>query len=108
MHLKPQLTPSHVAVAFAGGVHGVHEAPHVAGLELLTHVLLQAWSPALHENLQAPLSQRTCPFATAAQAFVQLPQWLGEVARSAHWLPHRVAEPLHPLEHAKLEPAGAQ
>lgn len=30
LHAKPHDVPLHVAVAFAGGVHAVHDAPHVA------------------------------------------------------------------------------
>jgi len=37
LHVKPQDTPSHVAVELAGGVQGVHEAPHEFVLVLLEH-----------------------------------------------------------------------
>jgi hypothetical protein len=37
LHAKPQRTPSHVAVAFGAPLHGVHEAPQVAGSSFGTH-----------------------------------------------------------------------
>jgi hypothetical protein len=37
LHTKPQLAPSHVAVAFAGGVHGAHDAPQESTLVVLAH-----------------------------------------------------------------------
>jgi hypothetical protein len=44
LHAKPQLVPLHVAVAFAGAVHGVvHDVPQVAGLLFVWHELPQAW-----------------------------------------------------------------
>ncbi len=43
MHVNPQDTPSHVAVEFAGGEHGVHEVPHELTLVSLTHAPLQLW-----------------------------------------------------------------
>jgi hypothetical protein len=37
LHVKPQLVPSHVGVAFAGAAHGVHELPHVLTERLSLH-----------------------------------------------------------------------
>jgi hypothetical protein len=43
LQVKPHVVPSQVAVALAGGEHGVHEAPHDAVLALLTHAPLHKW-----------------------------------------------------------------
>jgi hypothetical protein len=43
LHMNPQLVPSHVAVAFDGGTHGVHDAPHVITLVLIAQLAPQAW-----------------------------------------------------------------
>jgi len=37
LHVNPHDTPSHVAVEFAGGAHGVHDAPHDAVLVFSAH-----------------------------------------------------------------------
>jgi hypothetical protein len=51
LHVKPQATPSHVAVAFGGGAgHGEHEEPHVMTLVLFTHCDPHWWNPLLHAN----------------------------------------------------------
>ena len=38
VQLNPQVVPLHVAVAPEGGTQGEHEAPHVRGSLLLTHM----------------------------------------------------------------------
>ncbi len=43
LHVNPQATPSHVAVEFAGGVHGAHAAPQVLVLELSAHAAPHWW-----------------------------------------------------------------
>jgi hypothetical protein len=48
LHVKSQVVPLQVAVALAGGLHGVHEDPQVAVLELSTHCPVQTWNPPLH------------------------------------------------------------
>jgi hypothetical protein len=56
-----------------------------------------------------PALQRVDPFATAAQATLQPPQWSFDVWRSTHCLPHRVgADAVHPLVQVKPLDAGAQ
>ena len=42
-HVKPQRTPSHVAVELGVPPHGVHDAPHVAGSSLGTHDAPHVW-----------------------------------------------------------------
>jgi hypothetical protein len=41
LHVKPHVVPLQVAVAFAGGVHGVQNVPQVRMLELEAQVLPQ-------------------------------------------------------------------
>jgi hypothetical protein len=43
LHVKSQVTPLHVALAFAGAVQGVQLLPQVATLVLLAQALLHAW-----------------------------------------------------------------
>jgi hypothetical protein len=43
LQLKPHDEPLQVAVAFAGGVHGVQELPHELVLPLLEHAAPHAW-----------------------------------------------------------------
>jgi len=52
LQLMPQLTPSHVGVALAVAVHAVHDVPHDAGSELLTHMPPQRWNPVSHVKPQ--------------------------------------------------------
>ncbi len=40
MHANPQSVPSHVAIAFGGAGHAVHEAPHVITSMLFAHAPL--------------------------------------------------------------------
>lgn len=93
----------HVALPLAVPGQGVHDDPHVAGSELLTHDPPQAWKPALHANSHLPPAQETTPLATAGHAMLQSPQWLTLVFRSTHWLPQRVgAAAVQPVAQAKL------
>ena len=49
--MNPQVVPLHVAVALAGGAHGVQDAPHVLTLVLSAQVFPpQRWNPFTHEN----------------------------------------------------------
>jgi hypothetical protein len=58
LHVKPQLVPSHVAVAFAGGTQAVHEeVPQLAVLELDAHAAPQAWKPVAQVKPQLVPSQ---------------------------------------------------
>jgi hypothetical protein len=42
LHEMPQVVPLHVAEAFAGVGHGLHDEPHVCGFELLAQPAPQA------------------------------------------------------------------
>jgi hypothetical protein len=65
LQVKPQLVPSQVAVAFAGGVHGVQAPPQEEGLELLTQAPPHMWNPTLHEAMpQLPPEHAAVPFIT--------------------------------------------
>ena len=62
LQLNPQVVPLQVAVALAGTWHGVHEVPQVFGLLLDTHMLLQAWFPAVHVTGQGvPSATHSAP-----------------------------------------------
>ena len=43
MHVNAQVVPSQVAVAFAGGMHGVQAAPHALTLTLAAQAPLHKW-----------------------------------------------------------------
>jgi hypothetical protein len=43
LQVNPHDTPSHVAVAFTGGAHGVHELPQLSMLVLTEQAPLHAW-----------------------------------------------------------------
>jgi hypothetical protein len=43
LHAKSHAVPSHVAAAFAGGTHAVHDAPHVAVLLVLAQEPPHKW-----------------------------------------------------------------
>jgi hypothetical protein len=100
LQMKPQLAPSHVAVAFAAAGHGVHDAPHVAGLVLSTHAPAHMWKPASQTG--APhLPPRHVPLAwgMVEHAFPQLPQLLAFVLRSVHCVPHRLCVEVQLVTH---------
>jgi hypothetical protein len=52
LHVKSQLVPLQVAVALAGGLHGVHREPHVATLVFDTHCPEHACIPAMQVKPQ--------------------------------------------------------
>lgn len=84
LHWKSQFTLSHVGVAFAGGEHGVHEAPQLFTDALLSHVPLQLWKPPLHVNPQFVPSHVALAFAGAVHAVHDGPQCTGSFG-STHW-----------------------
>jgi hypothetical protein len=43
LQVKPQVVPSQVAVAFAGGMHGVQTVPHALTLTLAVQAPLHKW-----------------------------------------------------------------
>ena len=82
LHVNPHSVPLHLAVAFAGAVHGVQLSPHDDTLSLRTHSLLQSWVPLGHGS-HKPLLQARSPQFTP-----QRPQFNSSLNRSAHMLPH--------------------
>ena len=67
-------TPSQDAVALAGAVHGVQDAPQLAVLELLTHTPPQLWKPPLQVKPQETPSQVAEALAGGVQAEHDAPQ----------------------------------
>lgn len=68
-HRKPQLTPSQVAVAFAGGVgHALQRAPQLAVLVSSAQVPVQSWKPVLQLSPHEPFVQLAVAFARAVQS----------------------------------------
>lgn len=51
--MKPQLVPSQVAAACAGGEQGVHEEPQLATFVSSKHAPEQSWKPLTQENPHA-------------------------------------------------------
>ena len=84
-HAIPQLVPSHVACPcpLAGPAHGVHEAPQLCTLELLSQTDPQKWKLGLQCSRQPGCPDRntqlTVPFAGGTQ----------------HCGPHSVVPALH-------------
>ena len=90
MQVKPHATPSHEAVAFAGGAaHGEQAAPHVAMLLLSTHTPLHKWKPPLHVNPQLVPSHVAVPFAGAEHAVHDDGPQFATSALLTQLLPHR-------------------
>lgn len=73
--MNPQVDPSHVGVAFAGGVQAMHDPPHVAVSVLLAHALPHAWKPVLHEKPHTVPSHADAPFAGAKHGVQSPPQF---------------------------------
>jgi hypothetical protein len=75
LHVNPHELPSHVAVAFAGGVQAVHEvAPQVAVLLLDAQLLPQAWKKALQVKPHIVPLQVATPLAGTAHGVQEAPQ----------------------------------
>jgi hypothetical protein len=80
LQVKPQLVPSQVAVAFAGGEHATHDVvPQLAIDVLLTHAPPQSWKPTLHWMPQFVPSHVAVPFAGTAQLVHDGPHALVDV-----------------------------
>ena len=60
--MKPQVVPSHVAIALAGTGQAVHDAPHVATEVLLTQLPPQLWKPVRHTKPHTPPVQLASAF----------------------------------------------
>jgi len=83
LHAKPQLVASHVALALSGGEQGLHDAPQVMVLAFDAHAAPHAWNPASQlASAQLDITHCAVPFATL-HTVLQVPQWLGSVARLA-------------------------
>jgi hypothetical protein len=63
LHVKPQLVPSHVAIAFAGGMHCVQLVPHDCVEVLSAQVPPQSWKPPLHVKPHVAPSHIAIAFA---------------------------------------------
>jgi hypothetical protein len=75
MQTKPQLMPSHVAVAWAGGTHAVHDAvPHEVMLVLLAHVAPHRWNPGSHMMPHVPPEHVADPDVGTGQLVPHVPQ----------------------------------
>jgi hypothetical protein len=85
LHVNPQFVPSHVAVAFAGGTHAWHDAPHVLGDVLVAHAPAQRWLPALQVKPQLVPSHVAVAPMGGTHAVHEVPHELGEVL-AAHAL----------------------
>jgi hypothetical protein len=88
LQVNPHAPAVHVAVAFAGGAHGEHDAPQLAVLVLSTHVPPQLWKPVLHEIPHATPSHVAVPFAGVEHAVHDAPQ-LATAVLATHAPPHR-------------------
>jgi hypothetical protein len=74
LHTNPQLTPSQVAVALAGGEQGVQLVPHASVDVFDGHELPQRWWPALHTKSQDTPSQVAVALAGGTQGVQRVPQ----------------------------------
>ncbi|PZR11985.1 MAG: hypothetical protein DI536_16810 [Archangium gephyra] len=89
LHVKSQLAPLHVAVPFAGGLHGVHELPQELIEVFDAHAAPHAWKPALHEMPQlVPLQVELPLLGTEHAVHALVPHELTELF-DTHALPHR-------------------
>jgi hypothetical protein len=79
LHVKSQLAPSQVAVAFAGAVQGVHELPQLAIDVFERHWPEQSWKPLLHATPQLVPSQVAVPSGGAWHTWHVGPQLEVEV-----------------------------
>ena len=87
MQLNPHAVPLHVAVAFAGGMQGLHEVPHELVLLLLTHASPQRWKPGLQVNPHAVPSHVAVALAGGAHGAQLFPQ-VFTLLFGAHAPPH--------------------
>ena len=80
MHANAHVIPSHVAVAFGGATHAVHDiAPHDVTEVLLTHAPAHECDVALHTDTQVARSHVAMAFAPAGHEFPHVPQFAGSV-----------------------------
>lgn len=79
LHVKSHAVPLQVAVAFAGGAHGVHDAPQVAMLELLAHAPEHTWKFVLHAMPQVVPLHVAEPLAGVPQGVHAAPHVSGSL-----------------------------
>ena len=78
LHVKPQVSAAHVAVAFAGIVQAVHAAPHAVG-SFVTHLAPQTWPGATHEMPHTSFVQVAAPAAGTGHTVQSGPHAVGSV-----------------------------
>jgi len=88
VQVNPHDVPLQVAVAFAGGTHGVHDVPQVLVLEFEEQVPLQLWKPLLQAKPHEVPSQ-------VAVALVGAEHAVHDVAPQLLVLPFEAQAPLH-------------
>lgn len=88
LQVNPQVTPSQVAVAFAGGAQGTQRAPHERRLVLLEHASPHAWNPTSQTRPHVPPLHVATPLAGVAQG-EQAPPQLAGLASLTHAAPQR-------------------
>lgn len=104
--MKSHDTPLQVAVAFAGGVHGLHEvAPHELVELLSTHWVPHLWKPGLQTKSHAMPVQIAVELGGGVHG-VQLEPQLAIWLLSLHSLPQRWKPVLQVKSHALLVHAG--
>jgi hypothetical protein len=89
--LKPQLVPSHVAIAPSGALHGAQLAPHDDSEVFETHTSPHRWNPARQANPQLAPSHVESAFGGGAHGEQAAPQDAGEASETQaspqRWLP---------------------
>ncbi len=82
--MNPHAVPEQVAVAFAGGVHGVQLAPQDSGESFERQAAPHGCNPVLHVHEQALDMQCAEPPEGALQIVPHVPQLLTSLVRFAH------------------------
>lgn len=108
MHENPQLVPSQVGPAFAGGVHAVHDdGPQEFTLALETHTPPQLWKPVLQVKPQLVPSQVGSAFAGAEHGVQDGPHELRLAfetqALLQAWFPDGQVEQTAPEQYAEVQ-----
>jgi hypothetical protein len=89
VQVKPHEVPLQVAVAMAGGTHGVHEVPQALTLVFDEHVPLQLWKPVLQVKPHDVPSHVAAAFDGGEQAVHDVVPQLLVLLFDAHALLHR-------------------
>lgn len=98
LQVYPQVVPLHVAVALAGVVHGVQDAPHESTEVFATHAPAHAWKPVLQLNPQLVPLHVADALDGGMHGVHELPQLLTPVL-ATHALPHTWNPALHVKPH---------